>query len=744
MTTIGSKSTDVEVMAQSASAAISYALEKEKKDYNRRRARSSKLSRRPGTPITKSVPEEKVLIEKSTQINRVALKKGTEESSYSTVRRRNGGSNVESAPQNAKTVSRIPVVTPPIKGATRTESSNSPNGLLLTPETTISDAFPPSDVPFTAASTKARFSRRSTFGGFLNKLFKGKFASSKLHLPTCGAVGSSTDDILRGLDFLTPLSTPEHQANGRSNDTAMDEVIANPKKVLRKVSRYRKKAKKLLSIVPRTNLCNNVTVNGINDKDCTDSRDMEANARKAFQYAAEARRLNDLLKAHYSGRLSPSPSVSTALSNPDASWQEVRELILHDMPITETYNPPVVVESCSVTSDERTVFSERIEREDHQRRMNELKLFTATDLNFVKSDNKIKAGEFYVSEAHRILRTFSNEVNEVVPEDMSTMSPVSVFSGKTMTTTCSELDARAAYQAKLAELELFSASNFTGSVTHMLASMQSTLDSSFLTFTNIIMTLPTKKDDDNSIFDTGVSGDESSRAHTRKRPVMPYEKRKTFVSGSTSDGSCSESTSTSKRSSGSLKSLFSEHEAISEGSETEYNSEGSACDTATRDSHDESSRVESQDDSSESGSEATSNSHNTGRSDHTGQSSRTWHSEYTGLSSQAGNSEYTHQSSRTGHSEYTDQSSKTGHSEYTSHSEYTGQSSQSGHSEHTGQNSQSGYSEYTSQSSQQTKQNRERGQSGLTEWSAFTETSQPLNKPVDDPVQQAMGWIRRL
>jgi hypothetical protein len=140
-----------------------------------------------------------------------------------------------------------------------------------------------------------------------------------------------------------------------------------------------------------------------------------------------------------------------------------------------------VIDEFSVTSEEVSEFSDKIEREDHQRRMNELRLFAApADQSSPKKGTiggpMAQTGAFYASEASRILRAFEGQVASL--EEMSTMSPVSVFSSSIATTT-SELETRVAHQEKMAELELFSTTNIAGSISLLMASVQSSLSRVF-------------------------------------------------------------------------------------------------------------------------------------------------------------------------------------------------------------------------------------------------------------------------
>ena len=741
------KSNDIEVMARSASAAITFALEKEKKDYKRRMSRGNKVSRMAGSPLGKSVPEDKVYVGMSPTRNRDTLKKSTVEKSSAnsvrssnTIRHRNGGNHASSSPRTppAPRVSPSPrasagpkiVASPRTSTAPQSGHRSSPMGHSLTSESSNSEKSPP-----LKAAKKMKSPIRNGLGGFLNKMFKGKQApTKKQHLVN----DATADDILKDLNFHTPLTSPE------KIDSTDLKLVKNPKKAFRKVARYMNKAKEILVNVPLPELYNIETVTRIKKRG-TDPRDLAANARKAYRYASEAHRINNLVKEYTLNRpVTPIPPITTALSNLDASWEEVRECLLKDKPVTTTYSPPTLDECCSVTSDEKTVFSDKVEREDHQRRMDELKLFDSTEFSFLKeADDSIRTGAFYSREAHRIIRAFDEEMEEYTRDDMSTMSPETVFSGSTVisahsvNTTTSELQVREAYSQKMGELELFSASNIAGSVTHVLASMQSTLDRSLRTFTETMMPLPTTNEDDDSIFD---SGDEATTAtpvlkveKKIDRPIMPYDKMKAPVPISTNNEnystgrSCSESTSTSYRSSWSRKSSYSECDAINEGEDDDATS-ASGHDTVGDEESayymEGSSANDSHDDASESGSEATGNSEYTGQSSQTGQSSRTDFSDHTGTSGGTGYSRQTGQSSQTGYSVQ------------------TGQSSETGYSVRTGQSSETGYSAQTDQSSE-TSFSAQTGQSALTAWSGVAESPQKKDVPVDN-MTKVIGWIQGL
>lgn len=762
MATAGIKSNDIEVMARSASAAITFALEKEKKDYKRRMGRGSKVSRMAGSPIGKSLPEDKVHDDKSPTYNRNALKKSTAEKSSAnsirstnTIRHRNGGIHAASSPRTPPVprVSPSPrasaapkfIASPRPSTAAPTAHRSSPMGQSLTSESSNSEKSPPLKV-----AKKMKSPMRNGFGGFLNKMFKGKHAPTKKHDPVNDA---TADDILKDLNFQSPLTSP-------GNIDATDlKMVKNPKKALKKVARYMNKAKELLINVPLPETYNAETVKRFKKRG-TDPRDLAANARKAYRYASEAHRINKLVKEYTLNRpvspTPPTPQITTALSNPDASWEEVRECLLKDKPVTKTYTPPALDDCCSVTSDEKTVFSEKVEREDHQRRMTELKLFDSTEFGFLKeTDDSTRTGAFYSREAHRIIRAFDEEMEEHKQDDMSTMSPATVFSGSTtfsghsVNTTTSELHEREAYKQKMAELELFSASNIAGSVTHVLASMQSTLDRSLRTFTETMMPLPTTNEDDDSIFD---SGDEGSTAtpvvkveKKNIRPVMPYDRINASKSTVPSDDndltsrSCSESTSTSYRSGWSRKSSYSECDVIIEGEDddaTSASGHDTVGDEESAYSMEASSTNDSHDDVSESGSEATGNSDYTGASSQTGHSSRTDFSDHTGTSGGTGFSRQTGQSSQTGYSVQTGQSSET---EY---SVQTGQSSETGYSVQTGQSSETGYSVQTDQSSE-TGYSAQTKQSVRSAWSGVADSPRKKDVPVDN-MTKVIGWIQGL
>ena len=283
MTTTSENSHEIEVMVRSASAAISQALEKEKKNKamakqsNRLSPTVSKVSRRPGTPTERSAAGEKPPVDKSkANVNRLAQKKAEEESaSFNTVRHRNGKSRdvppspralhlprtlpsprqsplprAPPSPRTSRTAARK-VMSPTNKGPetlivtldkVRTDVSNVPQSMSLTSSSTNSRTRSlPYEKPLSQKSpieTKMKnltTPRRSNIGDLLNKMFRGKQAM-KRDVSSPSSVASTADEILKDLsDFHTPETSPERLAMNRSERFAAkerEEAVRSPKKVM--------------------------------------------------------------------------------------------------------------------------------------------------------------------------------------------------------------------------------------------------------------------------------------------------------------------------------------------------------------------------------------------------------------------------------------------------------------------------------------------------------------------------------
>uniref|UniRef100_A0A7S1UXL8 Uncharacterized protein n=1 Tax=Grammatophora oceanica TaxID=210454 RepID=A0A7S1UXL8_9STRA len=288
------------------------------------------------------------------------------------------------------------------------------------------------------------------------------------------AIIEATSHAFIPIGSLSIQEEKKEDAAAAEDEGTLYELSHNPTGVLDRAIRYRRKAEKLLkdvvpaSQIPHRNKANTQLVVAVHvqPQSGMDKRDAQAKARKAYKYAAEARRLYKLLKDHKE-QVQYETQFQSGGVNPDESWEQIRDRLLAENNRTATSAGPVieigdefafqrVLSDESKLSDARSTFSERLELEEHQRKMNELALFS----NFSFSPTNEHTGEnmskaAFAQETIAILQQFEDD-------DISIASPLSFNSGEVSVlsnvTTNSEAELRLLHQKRMEELALFSAS----------------------------------------------------------------------------------------------------------------------------------------------------------------------------------------------------------------------------------------------------------------------------------------------
>ena len=317
---------------------------------------------------------------------------------------------------------------------------------------------------------------------------------------------SSADEILADLDLDSRTSTLKHNnitsdGGGITRDDVA-RVIQDPHAIVKRANRYKKRAQKLLNcVVPNSTLAidnpglrsnsslssdmmttsrrfSSKSGDDIDDAEDQlerqDSRDRQTNAKKAFEYATEARRLMDLL---HSAAILVTPGRATEddlrirASKSDIGLTSSSSLSNGSVGADLPLDPPDIRKVTSLNStaldsvlSEQTDFSEQLELRYHQEKMQELQLFSPTHdlpqparcVGSTSTDEE-NLSDFYVSETQRLIRSFGDSSDE-----LSVLTPFSA-DGSVMTTQ-SERRARQAHADKMQELELFSAGNMASNV----------------------------------------------------------------------------------------------------------------------------------------------------------------------------------------------------------------------------------------------------------------------------------------
>ena len=309
---------------------------------------------------------------------------------------------------------------------------------------------------------------------------KTKLSRVPRRIETRNATAAGAGEILRDLDGDSLLSTTSHtvrhrNTGGKKNTTTAygddDATVA----ILKRATRYKKKAQRLLREA------NSKENDEKETSERKDSRDTEAEARKAYRYAAESRRLYDIvgssvkIEATAMVENSATPSRSSPLLN--FSDMSVMSGMTGKGSITSSPNVNVPVNekgsaskraersrySTSMFDEEDTVtaqttFSQKVDRDEHKRKMKELELFRKNELRQFSCAREDGLGSHYAAETERIIDSLDTAD---ISDNASVMTFMTVMSTET---TASEHVTRKEHQTKMQELELFSASNMWSSM----------------------------------------------------------------------------------------------------------------------------------------------------------------------------------------------------------------------------------------------------------------------------------------
>jgi hypothetical protein len=273
---------------------------------------------------------------------------------------------------------------------------------------------------------------------------------------------STTDEILRDLSISSastsssdgPVAVSKSASASPKSATPTKEqiaaAIANPEKSLKRARRYRKEASRLLHTVAPDN--SNVFMKCAPQ---VNPREFRGRAKKAYQYAAEARRIYDILE-----------KAETEMEAQQAAKEN------GTAKATKVYREgSSSAQSCSSddTHTDSTTFSEKLAQEELQTKMKELELFNVFDLSATpklplacsdrNSDDHL--GTIYAAEAQRIIRTFSNEKLE---DSVVYASPVPSYEEMSVMTTSTEKNLLEEHKARMAELQLFTTETITSSL----------------------------------------------------------------------------------------------------------------------------------------------------------------------------------------------------------------------------------------------------------------------------------------
>lgn len=275
--------------------------------------------------------------------------------------------------------------------------------------------------------------------GFFRRI-ANKFSNRRNKVPPPTITASmSADEILN--DLRAEQSPLTRRVTSR---ITMEQAVQNPAMVKKKALFYRKQAKKLLKSFEAAE-------SQTGDSAQSGNKDAEWTAKKALEYAMEARRLYNLFERSQrtvfeeDSILRPSPVLSAF------------ELV--DRSLTEPTQPrfrSFDEESLA----ERTTFSAELEQKYHRQKMKELVLFAPQDFKPRLRCCDADLGDVYAMEARGLIRSIDKE------DDLSVRSPFSTEAS--VKTSASELVLREEHRKKMDELELFSAANLFSNVWYAL------------------------------------------------------------------------------------------------------------------------------------------------------------------------------------------------------------------------------------------------------------------------------------
>lgn len=332
----------------------------------------------------------------------------------------------------------------PTKRTNSRKEEISPGGTMTT-GSEMSEEDKPED------SSKGKVARnrspRATQGvGFMKTFFR-KTKPSRVPSTVETTSPAAPSATLRDPDVQS-IDTPTVRHRNTKKPKSLPGDSDDPAILIKRARRYKKKAKRLLEQA--------TAMGGEKGHAKKDARVVEALARKSYRYAAESRRLSELIRLKLD---SVASEVESHDSESDASIVQNQERRQPNSKKksseNEAYSPPVWDEDDTIQTI-HTSFSEKVERDEHRRKWKEFELFGATDLfGPMACGRGVELGQQYAHEAKIIVHSL-RDVRSMSGDNMSVMSPDTVKSDET---TASEAALRREHNQKMKELELFSASN---------------------------------------------------------------------------------------------------------------------------------------------------------------------------------------------------------------------------------------------------------------------------------------------
>ena len=321
----------------------------------------------------------------------------------------------------------------------------SPGGTIAT-GSEMSDEDKPEDSR-KGRMPRLRSSRARQGVGFMKTLLR-KTRSSRVPRPVETALPNGTFAILREPDVHSiDTLTVRHRNTKKPKSLPGDSD--DPAILMKRARRYKKKAKRLLEQTKATD-CEKGSAK------IKDERVVEALARKSYRYAAESRRLFDLVRQKIDSEASDVESYdserpASIVQKPERRQYNSQKKSSENM----VYSPPMWDEDDTIQTM-HTSFSEKVERDEHRRKWKELELFSAADFFGPMACGKgAELGQQYAHEAKIIVHSLQH-VGSTSGDTISVMSPETVVSNET---TASESALRLEHAQRMKELELFSASN---------------------------------------------------------------------------------------------------------------------------------------------------------------------------------------------------------------------------------------------------------------------------------------------
>jgi hypothetical protein len=329
------------------------------------------------------------------------------------------------------------------------------------------------------AQNKARFLSQTTRRGI--GFFKGLLRKNKplpISTQSDSVLSPGSNAILRDLDVVSTNSIGARTVRRRNTKKlkGMPGDSDDPSVLLKRARKYKKKALRLLC---------QVTTSSNAGKECetavTVNPDMESQARKAYRYASESKRLRDLAnmkqkskkphRKHEISKCMSDTSVWSGISDGEdtkRSSMENKRSSSKTNVTKSTIEPTYKCADDSSVSTFRSTFSARVERDEHKRKMKELEFFGNFDLRSLACGYGSGLAQQYVEETERIVHSLGVN-SDIHSENLSIMSSQTFMSSDT---TATEIDLRQEHSQKMKELELFSPSLATDALNTWMLSIK--------------------------------------------------------------------------------------------------------------------------------------------------------------------------------------------------------------------------------------------------------------------------------